>query len=64
MQFNKYTHTHTHKSCRRDVGNGGDLGEKGGKYRQESAGSVAADAESLENSKEAEREAQDIQDLN
>ena len=57
MQFN----THTQKlCCRRDVGNGEDLGAKREKHRQESVGSVAADPDSLENIKEAGREAQEI----
>ena len=42
-----------HKSCRHDVGNGGDLGGKRKKRRQERVGSVAADPDSLlENRKE------------
>ena len=52
-----------HKSCRRDVGSGGDLDEKGKKPRQESVDSVAAEPDNLENGKEAGREAQGTQDL-
>ena len=52
-----------HKSCRRDVGNGGDMGGNRTKRRQESVGSVAADPDSLENNKEAGREAQGTQGL-
>ena len=47
-----------HKSCRRDVGTGGDFGGKKKKCRQERIHSVAADPDSIDNSKEAEREAQ------
>ena len=51
----KHTHTHTqkekrkkpHKSCRRHVGNAGDLSEKRKKRRQERVGSVAADPDNL-----------------
>ena len=46
-------HKKTSKNCRRDVGNGGDLGGKRKKRRQERVGSVAADPDNLENSKEA-----------
>ena len=53
MQFNKYTYTHRHKRCRRDGGNGGDLGRKKKKRRQENVGSVAADPDNLENNKES-----------
>ena len=42
-----------HKSCRRHVGNGGDLGEKRKKRRKESAGPVAANPDNLGNDKEA-----------
>ena len=38
-----------HTSCRRDVGNGGDLGGKTKKRRQERVGSVAGDPVNLEN---------------
>ena len=41
------------KSCRRYVGNGGDLGGKRGKFRQERVGSVNANPDNLENSKGA-----------
>ena len=49
-----------HKSCRRDVGNGGGNMKK---CRQESVGSVAADPDNLDNSMEAGREAQGTQGL-
>ena len=52
-----------YKSCRRDVGNGGDLGVKYKKRDQESIGSVAADPDNLESSKEAGRKTQDTQGL-
>ena len=42
-----------HKSCRRHVGNGGDLGRKREKRRQERVGVVAADPDNLENRKDA-----------
>ena len=42
-----------HKSCRRHVGNGRDLGGKRKKARQERAGSVAAKPNKLEIMKEA-----------
>ena len=45
-----------HKSCKRDVGNGGDLGGNRKKRRQEGLGSVAADPDNLENRKEAGQE--------
>ncbi|CAM9571103.1 unnamed protein product, partial [Ascophyllum nodosum] len=51
-----------HKSCRRHVGNGGDLGGKR-KNVQERVGSVAADPDNLENSKEVGGEAQGTQGL-
>ena len=38
-----------HKSCRRHVSNGGDLGEKRKKCRQQRVGSVAANPDDLEN---------------
>ena len=52
-----------HNSCRRDVGNGEDLGGNRKKRRQESIGSVATDPGNLENSKEAGREAQGMCNL-
>ena len=51
------------KSCRRDVGNGGDLGGKRKKGRQERVGSVAANPGNLKKSKEARGEAQGTQGL-
>ena len=42
-----------HKSCRRHVGNGGDLGGKRKKLRKERVGPVAANPDNLENNKEA-----------
>ena len=39
-----------HKSCKRDVGNGGDLDGERRKHREESVGSVAAYPDNLENS--------------
>ena len=50
------------KSCGRDVDYGEDLG-RGRKTNQESTGSVAANQDSLENSKEAGREAQGTRGL-
>ena len=44
-----------HKSSRRRVGNGRDLGEKTEKRRQERVGPVAAYPDNLENDKEAGR---------
>ena len=41
-----------HRSCRRDVGNGGYLGGKRKKHRQERVSPVAADPDNLENNKE------------
>ena len=52
-----------HKSCRRDVGNGGDLGGKRKKRSQERVGPVAADQHNIENSKEAGGAAQGTQVL-
>ena len=52
-----------HKSCRRDVGNRGDLGGKRKRRRQERFGSVPAHPDNLENSKEAGGEAQYTQGL-
>ena len=40
------------KSCRRRVGNGGDLGGKRNKRRQERVGPVAANPGNVENNKE------------
>ena len=40
-------------SCRRHVGNGGDLGGKREKYRKERVGPVAANPDNLESNKEA-----------
>ena len=53
----------THKRCRRDVVNGGDLGGKRKKRRQESVTSVAPNSDSLKNSKGARGEAQGTQSL-
>ena len=53
----------THKSCGRDVGNGGDTGGNRRKRRQERDGSVAANPDNLENSKESEGEAQGTQGI-
>ena len=53
----------SHKICRRDEGNEGDLGVKIKKPRQEGVGSVAADPDNLENSKKAGREARGTQGL-
>ena len=52
-----------HNNCRRDMRNGGDLGVKRKKRRQERVGSVAADPDNLESSKKAGREAQGTQGL-
>ena len=52
-----------HKSCRRHVGNEGDLGGKRGKRRKEGAGPVAANLDNIENSKEAWGGAQGTQGL-
>ena len=43
----------SHKSCRRDVGNGGDLSGKVKKRMKEWLVPVAAKPDNLENSKEA-----------
>ena len=51
------------RSCRRDVGNGGDLGGNRKKHRQESVGSAAGDPDNLENSNKAGKEAQGTQGL-
>ena len=40
-------------SCRRHVGNGGDLGGKMKKFRKERVGPVAANPDNLESNKEA-----------
>ena len=45
-----------HKSCKRRVGNGGDLGGKRKKRRKERVGPVAANPDNLENNKEAGEE--------
>ena len=50
-------------SCRHGMGNGGDLGKKREKCRQESVGSVAANPDNLEHSKKPGRETQGIQGL-
>ena len=42
-----------HKSCRRHVGNGGDLGGKRKKRRKEKVDPEAANPDNLENNKEA-----------
>ena len=52
-----------HKSCRRDVGNGGDLGATRKKRRQDNVGAVATDPDNLKNSKEARRGAQGTKGL-
>ena len=44
-----------HKRCRRDVGNGEDLGGKRKKPRREMGISVAANPDNLENSKQARK---------
>ena len=49
------------RSCRRDVGNGTNFDGNREKRRQKSVGSVTADPEGLEKSKETGREAQDTQ---
>ena len=54
----------TSEEFRRDVENGGDLGERRKKRRQESIGSVDFDPGYQKNRKEAEREAQGAQGLN
>ena len=52
------------RSCRGDVGNGGDdLGANRGKPRQERVGSVAANPDNEENSKEVDREVQGTRGL-
>ena len=48
-------------SCRRHVGNGGDLGGKRKKCRKERVGLVAANPDNLESNKEAGRGAQGTQ---
>ena len=63
-----HTHPHTRKkpqnSCRRHVGNGGDLGGKRKKLQaKERVGPVAANPDNLENNKEAEGGAQGTQGL-
>ena len=62
--INTHIHTHTKKmqnSCRRRVGNGGDMGGKGKKCRKERVGSVAANPDNLGSNKEAEGGAQGAQ---
>ena len=51
------------ESCRRDVGNGGDLGGKRKKCRQEKVPSVSADPDNLENNKESREKAKGTQGL-
>ena len=46
------TYKKPYKSCRRGVGNGGDLDGNRNKRRQESVGLVAADPDNLEDYKE------------
>ena len=48
-------------SCRRQVGDGGDLGRKRNKCRKERVGPVAANPDNLESNKEAEGRAQSTQ---
>ena len=48
-------------SCRRHVGNGGDLGRKRGKCRKERVGTEAANPDKLESNKKTEGGAQDTQ---
>ena len=50
-----------HKSCRRHVGNGGDLDGKRKKRRKERADPIAANPDNLNNNKEAGRGAQGTQ---
>ena len=61
------THTQeaqeTHKSCRRHVGNRGDLGGNRKKRRKERVGPVAANLDNLESNKEAGGGAQRTQGL-
>ena len=52
-----------HKSCRRHVGNGGDLGGKRKIRRKERVGPVAVNPDNLENNKEAGGGAQGAQGL-
>ena len=52
-----------HKSCRRHVGKGGDLGVKRKKYRKKRAGQVAVNPDNLESNKEAGGGAQGTQGL-
>ena len=52
-----------HTSCRRDVGNGGNFAGNMKICRQERVGSVAANPNNRENSKEGGGEAQDTSDL-
>ena len=50
-----------HKSCRRPMGNGGDLGGKRKKRKKERVGPVAANPDNLESNKEAGGGAQGTQ---
>ena len=59
--INTHTHTHTHTHCRRRAGNGGDVGGKRKKCRNERVGSVAANSDNLGSNKEAGGEAQGAQ---
>ena len=52
-----------HKSYRRHVGNGGDLGRKSKTCKKERVGPVGANPDNLENNKEAGGEAQGTQGL-
>ena len=53
----------SHKTCRRHVRNGGDLGRKRKKRRKERVGPVASKQDNLENNKEAGGGAKGTQDL-
>ena len=53
---------HPRKSCRRHMGNEGDLGGKSKKHRKERVGPVAAYPDNLEKSKKSGGGAQDTQD--
>ena len=52
-----------HKSCRRHIGKGGDLGGKRKKCRKERVGPVSANPDNLDNKKEAGRGVQGTQGL-
>ena len=52
-----------HKSCRRHVGKGADLGGKRKRCRKERVGPVAANPDNLENNQKAGGEAQGAQGL-